>query len=519
MTALRRFVRSRLRRDDERGVVLIVVAVVMVVALAFLAIVIDLSNGRQTRLQAQAAADASAIAAAEELAAEGAAFTGSDAQWATIVDVAKSYALNNFNVTTSAWQDCTDPGHLSFLPDLTAHNNSCISSDLVAWPNPQPGETTWITRIRVRTPTRTLETVFGGAVDQQQLSTQAVATAGVTRKRTLVTTAEEFSSPGGPCAICVLGDGLTLDGQNGDVTVTGGGVTVNSNPSSGYAATLNPNGHVKVTVITGQNGNSGIGGPGGPGVFSGSGWSPAPTTKPAIDDPLASIPYCGLTQPLPAEYNPGGKWDSWPGCPTTSQSSSPSTLNPGVYSSAIVGTHFLNPGVYVLKAGIKLSGNQQLTGRNVTLYFACSNYPDPCSSATDTTVSGIKATGNGAVLLTAPTAATCTNIPSTCPYVGLTVFADRANTSQFTFRGNGTNENGAQEGSSGTLYLKSGTLDLRGNGYTLASQIITGKLTMEGNPSGITVAYDLSRNAAETVTWTETTTTEAYSYDATGLST
>ncbi len=67
--------------------------------------------------------------------------------------------------------------------------------------------------------------------------------------------------------------------------------------------------------------------------------------------------------------------------------------------------------------------------------------------------------------------------------------------------------------------MKSGTLDLRGNGYTLASQIITGRLTMMGNPSGITVAYDLSRNVSETTTTTTITTTEAYSYDATGLET
>ena len=34
---------------------------------------------------------------------------------------------------------------------------------------------------------------------------------------------------GGPCALCILGPGgLTLDGQNGDVTITDGNVVVNS---------------------------------------------------------------------------------------------------------------------------------------------------------------------------------------------------------------------------------------------------------------------------------------------------
>jgi len=40
---------------------------------------------------------------------------------------------------------------------------------------------------------------------------------------------------------------------------------------------------------------------------------------------------------------------------------------------------------------------------------------------------------------------------------------------------------------------------------------------LNGNPSGITVAYDQSKNAPEAHSVTTTTTTEAYSYDATGL--
>jgi hypothetical protein len=492
----------RFRGSDERGVVAIVVAIVMVVALGFLALVIDLSNGRQTRLQAQTAADASAIAAAEEMAAIGGDFTGSSLQWQRIVNVVKEYALNNWNVDTDDWTGCHDPGHLAFVPD-DDHDNTCISADLVAWPNPQPGETTWVNSIRVRTPTRTIETAFGRAIGVDELQTQAVAEAAVTRKRTIVTTTEQWETPGGPCAICVLGSGFTFDGQNGDITVTGGGVVVNSNPASGWAAYLNPNGHVRV------NAQAGIGGPGAPSKWYGDGWDPAPVTRSAVDDPLAHLPACGSSPPYPAP------WESWPGCPTNSASSSPSTLYPGVYGT-ISGSKFLMPGVYVIKGDIRLSGNQQLTGYGVTLYFACSNYPAPCSSGGQNG-GRIRATGNGAVLLTGPTAQQCTTDPRTCPYQGLTIFADRNNTSQFTFRGNGTNESGDLSGSSGTIYMRSGLLDLRGNGYTLASQIITGRLTMEGNPAGITIAYDQSRNAPQTTTYTNTVTTEAYSYDATGL--
>lgn len=492
-------------RDDERGVVVIVVAVVMVVALGFAALVVDLSNGRQVRLQAQAAADASAIAAAEEMAAIGDNWTGSSVQWARIVEIVKQYSLNNFNVRTSDWVGCSDPGHLAYVPD-TANNNTCISADMVAWPNPQQGETTWLNRIRVRTPTRTIETAFAAAIDQGDLSTQAVAMAGVTRKRTIVETTETHTTPGGPCAICILGDGFAFDGQNGDITVTGGGVVVNADPSSGWAAYLNPNGHVRV------NAQGGIGGPGAPSKWYGDGFDPDPVQRAPVPDPLAHLPACGSALPAPAPYQ------DWPGCPTNSASASGSTLYPGIYNT-ISGSKLLMPGVYVITGGINLSGNQQITGYGVTLYFACDNYPQPCSAKPPGQRDGarIRATGNGAVLLTGPTAQQCSTDPRVCPYQGLTIFADRDNTSMFTFRGNGTNESGSQAGSSGTIYIKSGTLDLRGNGYTLASQIVTGKITMQGNPSGITVAYDLSRNAPESTTVTTTTTTEAYSYDATGL--
>jgi hypothetical protein len=48
------------------------------------------------------------------------------------------------------------------------------------------------------------------------------------------------------------------------------------------------------------------------------------------------------------------------------------------------------------------------------------------------------------------------------------------------------------------MYLKSGTLDLRGNGYTISSQIIAGHFSMAGNPSTVTIAYNQARNHTET---------------------
>ena len=362
----------------------------------------------------------------------------------------------------------------------------------MAWPNPQTGETTWRNRIRVVLPDRAVGTAFGGVLSRSALSTRASAVAGITRTRTQVRTARSTSVAGGPCAICLLGDGLVLDGQNGDIEVTGGSVVVDANPASGYAATLLPNGHVHVL------GGGSIGGPGGAAKFSGGGWSPTPTTRDAVTDPLAAVPACGTGST----------------CPTNAASATGTVLDPGVYTT-ISGSHTLNPGIYVVKGGITLRGNDLLSGTGVMIYLACSAYPAPCTAGT--AGARITATGNGALRLTGPTARQCESQSSVCPYVGLTVFADRQNTAVQTFRGNGTNEAGAVSGSSGTLYLRSGTLDLRGNGYTLTSMIVAGKITMVGNPSGITIAYDLSRNYALSHEEVESTTTEAYSYDATGL--
>src|SRR5207249_3529486 len=104
-----------------------------------------------------------------------------------------------------------------------------------------------------------------------------------------------------------------------------------------------------------------------------------------------------------------------------------------------------------------------------------------------------------------------------CPYVGLSIFTDRSNTAMLTYRGNGTNENGIMNGGAGTFYIKSGILDLRGNGYTLASEIVVGLLEMNGNPTGVTIAYDLSRNVPISHDIEHTTTAQAFSYDAVGL--
>jgi len=472
---------SRARRD-EHGSVLIFVTLIMVSLFGMAALVIDLGNADQQDRQAQVAADSGALAAVQKIEDYGGTFTGSSVQWQAIIGEVKAYAQSNFNISPGRWTGCADSHALSFRPD-TGFANTCISADMAAWPTTVNGESSRTNRVRVKLPVTSITTAFASILGQDSLSIGAEALAVVTRATTLVKTREVEHAAGGPCALCVLSPtGTSLDGQNGDITITGGGVVVNS--SSGTAASLHPNGHIRVTATNG----AAIGGPLAPTNFSGSGYSPTPTHSDVVADPLALIPECGTGSTCPTNHPGSG-----------------STLSPGIYGT-ISNSHTLNPGIYVITGGITLNGNDLLTGSGVMLYFACSGYPSPC--APGQAGAGIKATGNGAMRITPPTSGV---------YQGLSIFADRNNTSTFTYRGNGTNENGLLNGGAGTFYMKSGTLDLRGNGYTLASEIVVGFVTMEGNPSGVTIAYDQERNVPLTHDIEHESTTQATSYDAGGL--
>jgi hypothetical protein len=488
--------RRRLQFGDERGLIAVFTAITLTLMLGILAIVLDLGNARQERRQAQVSADAAVLAVTDYISHQG--FDTSSPtsdQWATAVTMVKNFAKANFNTTSSSWVGCTDSSALSYQPD-GADNDACISASFQNWPAIATGETTKQMFIRIRIPTDSINTYFGKVFGASSLSLQASATAVVTRTTQWIT--NTVSTPGGPCAICLLGPtGLTLNGQNGNITVTGGNVVVDSTSST--VASLNPNGYVHLTTAGGA-----IGGPAGPNAFTGSGFSPAPTTLNAVTDPLANVPQCGNGSPGTTNY-----------CPTnfgSNGTTNGATLSPGIYST-IRKSHTLNPGIYVITSGISLSGNDLVQGNGVMLYMACSNYPAPCAAGAQG--ASIKTTGNGAFHLSPPTATQCTTQPSVCPYVGMMYFADRNNASLTTFRGNGTNENGGIFGSYGTIYAKAGEVSLTGNGFTLDSQIVANSMTMDGNPSGLTVAYDLNYNAPETTT--TTTTSSASSLDNNGL--
>jgi hypothetical protein len=78
--------------------------------------------------------------------------------------------------------------------------------------------------------------------------------------------------------------------------------------------------------------------------------------------------------------------------------------------------------------------------------------------------------------------------------MGLAAVSDRNNTSEFGWRGNGTNTN------TGTVYAKSGTFDYRGNGAGIFddSLIVVGDLDFSGNNGTLQSTYTQANNVVVT---------------------
>ena len=413
---------SESARRDEEGVVLVLLALIVVALFLFAAFAIDAANARQQRRQAQNAADASSLAATDALPDVNAA-----------VAAAKTYAWSNFGVDKgTGWNGCTDTNALPYQPDA---GDACISFDAATNP----------TQVRVRIPIRHVPTFLAvvAGFSSMQVSASAVAQ----------------RQQAGKCALCILGPtGQTLTGTgNGNVTVTGGSVVVNS--TGGPAAKLTGN-----ASVSGQT----IGGPAAPAGFATTGhgaFIPVPIDEAPVPDPLAGIPSCPMAAPCAALTTQPDVHVSGGGS---------QTINPGIYGSISVsgnGAITLNPGVYVITHELKATGNGPLVARGVTIYLACPGYPTPCSPNTNGATYAV--TGNGSLDVTPPTSG---------PFAGLSVFSDRNNSGTLAVTGNG-------DTFSGTLYAKSGSLVLTGNGsgLFLNSMVVVHDATTTGNGSiGIT---------------------------------
>jgi hypothetical protein len=261
-------------------------------------------------------------------------------------------------------------------------------------------------------------------------------------------------------AVIALDKGNTPDafyaGPNADIHLTGGGILVDS--SSTTAATSD---QCDLTRFT-------IGSPYGTDV-AGTGTGCFPTTGDGLDNnqPQQADPFSGFPKPSTTGMT------TYNALPNTD----PTVLMSGVYTVQIGGaghTNFdLTSGIYILKAGIDLGGNADISSLpgGVFIFNTHTNYPGAFRPGIDT-CGVINLQGNAQSELNAMTTGT---------YANFLVYQDPACTNQMSIAGSQT----AVFTGTGTIYLPNATFTLDGNNATLTgSQLVAKKVNIQnGNLS------------------------------------
>jgi hypothetical protein len=219
---------------------------------------------------------------------------------------------------------------------------------------------------------------------------------------------------------------------NARLTVLNGSIIVNSNAADAIFAQGSTTLTASEILVTGNyqtQGNAVI--------------TPTPQTgQPPVPDPLASLPA----------PNPAGL-PVFPG----QNISGVATLQPGIYTGlvSLIGNAFvtMQPGTYIFRNGLLVSGNARLVGNGVMLYVEGGR---------------IEVQGNGQMSLTAPTSGT---------YAGITIFYARTNSNPLWLSGN------AVQNIQGTVYLPQSLLHLEGNANFGQGMIVTWRAEIIGNPT------------------------------------
>lgn len=422
------FLSRRFRHRDSGAVAVFTAVILSVVFIGLCALVIDLGLARDTRRQAQNAADASALAAGNALYLTGLPAKVTEASTGAIA-VAKSYALKNYGVIESEWASCLDSAKLSYHP-----NTACISFDSQTAPS----------AIRVSIPVRKVATPFAGIWGVSSVPVNAAAQIQLTGGKAV-------------CGLCVLGTGDHSLGT-GKIVATNADVMFNGDlTATSHEAKINVTGgniYVQGTADTAT-------------------YSPAPIeNQPTIADPLEllSMPdYTGLRVKTHS-------------C----------TDGPGIYSSLEGANPActMSPGLYVVTGHSGISGNNSIKALGVTMYFTCGTPAAPrlCTLA-DANPGDLVFGGTGTLTITAPTTGPTAGHPEVA---GVAIIADRNNTGFFSYKGNGTIANTGTiytlngtlnyQGNAGALVMDSlvvaGKIDLTGaasafiTSYTQANNVV-----------------------------------------------
>ncbi len=137
----------------EDGVVVVLTAFIFVGLVGVAALVVDIVNIHQARLRAQATADATVLAAVQDL-----------DDLPVALAKAREYASRNFDVGDFDWFGCVDPEPLAVATDIP-----CISIDDAGAP----------TKIRVHLPNRPVPAFFATVLGKTGFEVTASATAEI----------------------------------------------------------------------------------------------------------------------------------------------------------------------------------------------------------------------------------------------------------------------------------------------------------------------------------------------------
>lgn len=182
--------------EQERGAVLILFAIMLVMFFGFAAIAVDSAHAFVERRDSQTTADVSAIGGAITLINN----TGNDTDRATdLVSETMSIAARNLGPDLD-WAGCVDADKPSQFTISAADTLAApLATDCVSWTDD------W-TEVRVRIPTRAIDTFFGGVIGFDTIAINAFAEVGAV-----------IQGAGG-----VLPLGVLSDGTNGLVCVKTG---------------------------------------------------------------------------------------------------------------------------------------------------------------------------------------------------------------------------------------------------------------------------------------------------------
>ncbi len=421
---------------DERGQAVVFIAILMLAMLMMAGLAIDAGQLFVARRTMQEAADAAAYAGAVVLyqggtTAQASAAATSDAQRNGYVDGVAGYAVT-INLPPASGPHA---GSLSYLEAIIQGQ---VKTSLVPGGN--------LTTVRVRS--------VGGAAPLNN----GYAIMSLNRGSA---------------------SGAFSTAPNADVHLAGGGIIVNSTNAT---AAINAQNDPARFTISSPYGISIAGG-------TGSTWPPGfpvTTGAPQAPDPFAGFPKPS-THGLPI-------CNSLAGCQDAS-----GYQIPGIYTVSLSGaggtTITLNPGVYILEAGINGSGNADIVSRSDA---SCQGPPNNCGVFLFNTTTGYPSPGGSCagITLSGNAASNLQPMPSGT-YKNLLIYQDSACAAQMTISGNGWLT------ASGSIYLPNAAFQFNGNNATLnGSQLVASTVDLQNgnitiNFAGASTAQPILPRLAE----------------------